>query len=353
MDEGRGVPGARRLAAPLAGEVPINIQKALRLTLACGDYDLNQSLISGEVGIDGVDLLVLTMSSPERHWRLTRHAEFDISEFSMASYLAMRDRRELPYAAVPVYPHRRFRHSYIFVNPAAGVKTPRDLEGRAVGIRTWQTTAGLWARGILEDEYGVDIRKIDWVSQDEEDIPLDPNPPSGFRLRRVAPGKDVDTMLLEGELAGLIYPELSPSFRRGDPRIQRLFPDAKAEEQSYFKRTGIFPIMHAVVIREQLLEQYPWLAMNVVKAFRTSKELAYKRMENPRRVSLAWFREALEEQRATLGKDPWSYDLPSNRTNLEKVCSYAYSQGLTRKLLTPEDLFVPSSVDDPPAYIGG
>lgn len=323
----------------------------LRLSLACGDYDINQALIAGEVTVQGVELTTLHMSSPERHWRLQRHQEFDICEYSIASYLAMREvgGDDPPYVAIPVFPHRRFRHSYLFVNASQALHEPRDLEGRAVGLRTWQTTAGLWTRGILEEHYGVNIAAIEWVTQDEEDVPLDL---PGFHLRRVEEGKDVDRMLVEGELAGLVYPELPPSFRNGDPRIRRLFPDAAEEEKRYFQQTGIFPIMHAVVIRRSLLAEHPWLAMNVVQAFRRSKALAQKRMEDPRRVSLAWFREALEEQRSILGDDPWPYDLPSNRAALEAACTYAHRQGLTSRRFTPDELFDPGSVDDPPHYVG-
>lgn len=325
----------------------------LRLSLACGDYDINRPLIEGEVGVQGVELTTLYMSSPERHWRLQRHQEYDICEYSFSSYLAMRDQEDRPYFAIPVFPHRRFRHSYIFVNPSAGIREPKDLEGRAVGLRTWQTTAGMWTRGILEDLYGVDIRSIDWRTQDEEDVPLATNPPPGFKLERVPEGADVDSMLLSGKLAGLIYPEIPPSFRNGDPRMQRLFPDAKEEEKRYFARTGIFPIMHTVVIRQELLDQHPWLAMNVVQAFRKSKALAQKRMEDPRRVSLAWFREALEEQREVLGPDGWPYDLANNNhANVDAMCRYAHSQGLTRRRFQPEELFDPGSLDDPPQYVG-
>jgi 4,5-dihydroxyphthalate decarboxylase len=324
----------------------------LRLTLACGDYDINHGLVEGLDTIKGVELVTMTMSSPERHWRLMRHHEFDICEFSMASYLAMRDQLSDPYIAIPVFPHRRFRHSYLFVNSGAGITDPRDLEGCSVGLRTWQTTAGLWFRGILEEHYGVDTKSITWVTQDEEDLPLDLLGPLGFKQRRVPEGDDVDRMLLAGDLQGLMYPELPPSYRKGDPRITHLFPDPKAEEQRYFEATGIFPIMHTVVIREDLLERNPWLAMNVVQAFRKSKERAWKAMEDPRRVSLAWFREALEEQRKVLGPDPWPYDLPGNYKGLDALCGYAHAQGLTQKRLKVDDLFFPASVDDPPQYVG-
>jgi 4,5-dihydroxyphthalate decarboxylase len=327
------------------------VAEKLRLTVTVGDYDINRGLVTGEVGVAGAEVVALTMASPERHWRLLRHQEFDVCELSLASYLLARDRGALPYVAVPVFPHRRFRHSYLFVNPAAGVTEPKQLEGKRVGLRTWQTTAGLWMRGILEDAYGVDIRAIEWVTQDEEDIALEP--PAGFTLRRVSGGADVDTLLVKGELAGLLYPEIPLSFRTGDPRIQRLFADSKAEEQRYFQRTGIFPLMHTIVIRERLLGEYPWLAMNVVQAFRRAKDLAWKQMEDPRRVSLAWFREALEEQRRVLGRDPWTHELPGNRVALDALCRYAHHQGLTRRQLEPDALFDPASLDDPPAYIGG
>ena len=322
----------------------------LRLTLACGDYDINQGLVQGNVGVQGVDLVALTMPSPQRHWRLVRHQEFDVCEFSLASYMLMRDRGELPYVAIPVFPHRRFRHSYLFVNAASGIKEPKQLEGKGIGLRTWQTTAGLWMRGILAESYGVDIRGIDWVTQDEEDIPLEL--PAGFRLRRATQDRNVEELLLRGELAALLYPEIPPAFRHGDPRIRRLFEDAKAEEQRHYERTGLFPIMHTVVVRESLLRDYPWLSMNLVEAFRRSKDLAWRRMEDPRRVSLAWFREALEEQRRALGNDPWPYDLPNNRVQLEAACRYAHDQGLTHRLFAPEELFDPASLDEPPSYIG-
>lgn len=324
------------------------MSERLHLTLAVGDYDINRGLVDGRVTIQGADTVALTMASPERHWRLVRHQEFDVCEFSLASYLLMRDRGELPYVAVPVFPHRRFRHSYIFVSSDGGISDPKQFAGKAVGLRTWQTTAGLWLRGLLGDAYGADIRDIEWVTQDEEDIPFEL--PAGIRMRRVQPGQDVDSLLVTGELAGLIYPEIPPSFRDG--RSRRLFPDAKAEEQRYYQASGIFPIMHTVVIRESLLRDNPWLAMNVVQAFRRSKELAWRQMEDPRRVSLAWFREVLEEQRRILGADPWPYDLTNNRAALEAACRYAQQQGLTRRLFQPEDLFDPASLDDPPKYVG-
>src|SRR5579862_1917614 len=168
----------------------------LRLTLACGDYDINLGLVNGSVPVAGVDLVALTMPSPERPWRLIRHQEFDVCEFSLASSMLLRDRGELLYVAIPAFPHRRFRHSSLFVNAAAGITEPKQLEGAKIGRRTWQTTAGFWMRGILEDSYGLDLKSVEWFTQDEEDIPIEL--PQGYRLTRVPEGDDVDRMLLAG-----------------------------------------------------------------------------------------------------------------------------------------------------------
>ena len=173
-----------------------------------------------------------------------------------------------------------------------------------MGLRTWQNTAAVWARGILEDDYDLDIHSVGWWTQDEEDLPVDPGS-AGFKVQRVPEGDDIDSMLVRGDLEAIIYPDLPPSYRKGDARVRRLFPDARQEEQRYYQRTGIFPIMHTVVIRDSLVQAYPWLPMNVVKAFRRSKDLGFRKMEDPRTVSLAWFRDALEEQRRILGVDPW------------------------------------------------
>jgi 4,5-dihydroxyphthalate decarboxylase len=318
----------------------------LQLTLSCGEYDINQGLIDGTVKPEGIDLITVTLPSPERHWRMMRSQEFDICELSLASYLMIRDQRSLPFVAIPVFPHRRFRHSYIFVNARAGVNSPKDLEGRKVGIRTWQNTALLWIRGMLEEDYGVNPSTIHWYRQDEEDIPFEI--PPQFKVTQLTRAHNLDRMLVEGEVDALMFPDSPTSFRQGDPRVRRLFAEAKAEEQRYYRATGHFPLMHTVVIKESLLERYPWVATSMLKAFRDSKELAWEQMEDPRRVSLAWIRELIEEQREVMGKDPWPYDLPSNRKSLEAMIRYSQRQGMMRGSLTPEELFFPPSLEQMP-----
>ena len=318
----------------------------LWLSLACGDYDINRGLIEGTVRPEGIDLVVITLHSPERHWRMMRGLEFDACELSLASYLLIRDQRSLPLTAIPVFPHRRFRHSYLFVNSGAGLGGPKDLEGRKVGIRTWQNTAALWLRGILEEHYGVDLSSILWYRQDEEDMPF--SLPSEFKVVQLSREQSLNRMLLEGEVDALIFPEIPSSFKQGDPRIRRLFADAKAEEQRYYRATGLFPLMHTVVIKESLLERHPWVATSLLKAFRASKELAWQQMEDPRRISLAWVRELIEEQREIMGRDPWPYDLPANREALETMIRYAHRQGLIRRPMAPEELFFPPSLETMP-----
>lgn len=323
--------------------------KPIHLTLACGGYDINKALIDGGVVPDGIDLTVLTYPSPERHWRMGVHGEFDVCEFSMATYLILHARPGNPFTAIPVFPHRRFRHSFIFVNAAAGISTPKDLEGRRVGIRTWQTTAGLWARGILADQYGVDLRKVEWLAQDDEDVAF--TPPPGISLDRVPDGKTVTGMLEDGELDGLIYPELPESVLRGDRRVVRLFPDDKAEEIAYFQQTGFFPIMHTVVIKRSVLEDDPWVALNLMRAFRRSKDLAFARMRDPRTISLAWVRAVIEEQQRILGPDPWSYEFAANREAIDTMIRYSHDQGMIDHIFPAEELFVPASLGEPPQYV--
>jgi 4,5-dihydroxyphthalate decarboxylase len=315
------------------------MSKKLHLTLACGDYESIRALKEGTVKPDGIELTVLTdMTSDIRHWRMIRNHEFDIAELSMSNYL-MAKYTGLPFAAIPVFLHRRFRHSFIFLNAAKNIRKPTDLVGKKVGLRNFQATANLWIRGILEHEYQLPHRSIQWFKQDEEEVEW--TPPSGLNIQRVAAGKNVEQMLVEGELDALIHPELIQPILNKDQRVSRLFPNYRELEIEYFKRTGIFPIMHTTAIKQEVVEKYPWVPINLVQAFEDSKEAAYKRMENPRIVPLAWFRHFLEEQEEILGVDPWAYGLgASNRKNLETLMQYSQEQGLLGRKIAVDDLFI-------------
>ena len=313
----------------------------LRLSLAVGRYDLHDALIRGAVVPQGVDLTVLVYRSAERHWRMLRNAEFDICEVGMGSFLPVYDAGDAPLVAIPAFPHRRFRHGYVFVRADAEIEEPGQLDGRRIGLFNWQATVGLWARGILQDEHGVDLSSIDWVTQAEEEVPLDHV--GRFRIRPSG-GTPVVDLLLAGQLDALILPDVPEQIDRGDPRIRRLFPDPKQADIDYYARTGCFPIMHTVVLRRSLHEANPWLAAELLIALRESKDRAFSEMHDPRRVSLAWLIEAREEQERILGADPWAYGLEANRRPLETMLRYAQEQGLTRRALSPEELFVPSTL---------
>jgi 4,5-dihydroxyphthalate decarboxylase len=320
------------------------------LTLACGDYDITRPLVDGAVAPQGVDLVTMTYPSPQRHWRMLKHAEFDICEMSLGSYVAKRSRGEDDLIALPVFPHRRFRHGYAFVSAAAGVQKATDLNGREIGVRSWQTTAGIWLRGILAEHHGLDLSSVRWVAQDEEDIEL--QLPPALRLEPVASGANVVDLCVDGSVAGLVYPEIPGPVLAGDPTIRRLFPDPRAAEQDYFRRTGIFPIMHVVAIRAEVVERYPWLPRNVMEAFEAAKNAAFRRMQDPRTVSLAWLRALQEEERELLGPDPWHYGLDErNATVLATFLEYALEQGVAARALEPAELFHPATVERPPAYV--
>jgi 4,5-dihydroxyphthalate decarboxylase len=315
------------------------MSRKLPLTLACGDYESIRALKEGTVKADGIDLTVLTdMTSDVRHWRMLRNREFDVAELSMSNYLMARY-TGLPFAAIPVFLHRRFRHGFIFLNSTKDIRKPADLIGKRVGLRNFQATANLWIRGILEHEHGVPHRSIQWFKQDEEEVGW--TPPADLKIERVTSDKDVETMLVEGELDALIHPELIQPVLKKDPRVRRLFPNYRDLEVDYFKRTGIFPIMHTTALRQEIVEKHPWVPINLMQAFEASKQAAYKRMENPRIVPLAWFRHFLEEQQELLGDDPWVYGLTdTNRKNLETLMQYSQEQGLLGKKLALEEIFI-------------
>jgi len=320
----------------------------LRLCLACGSYDLLRPLIEGVVAPAGVDLNVLTMASPERHGRMLRHEEFDICELSLVGYLVAWDQGR-PFTAIPAFPHRRFRHGYMFKRMNCGIEKPSDLNGKRVGLDTLQNSAGLWMRGILQDHYGVDLRSIEWWCQEEEDIPFEPAP--WVRVRRVRGEKSIDRMLVEGELEAALYPELIPSFKNHSPNVGLLFPNPKEAEIDYYKKSGIFPIMHTVAIKNKILEENPWVAVATLQAFRRAKEICYERMKDPRAFALVWVKELMREQEAIFGPDPWPYNLEENFKALEAVIRYAHDQGLIKRKPRMEDLFFPASLQDIQGYL--
>jgi 4,5-dihydroxyphthalate decarboxylase len=244
----------------------------------------------------------------------------------------------LPITAIPVFLHRRFRHGFVFINTSKGIKKPTDLIGKKIGIKSFLVTAIHWMRGILEHEYGVPVKSIHWVAELDEDV--DFTPPADLKITRLPHDKSVEDMLAEGEVDALIHSDIIKPIEAGDPRVARLWTDYKAEEIRFWKKTQIFPIMHVMGIRQEIVDRHPWIPVNLFHAFEKSKAIGMKRMENPRIVPLAWYLEAWNEQQDILGPDPWEFGLGDrNRNNMNTIAGYSHEQGLTKRLWTADDLF--------------
>jgi 4,5-dihydroxyphthalate decarboxylase len=314
----------------------------LNLNFACGSYDLLRPLWEKVVEPAGIDLNVMTMPSPERHGRMLRHEEFDACELSLVGYLVAHDQGR-DFTAIPAFPHRRFRHSYMVKRTGCGIDKPSDLNGKRIGLDTLQNSAGLWMRGILQDYYGLDLRTVEWWCQEEEDVPLEPA--SWMKVNRVAGGRDIDEMLRAGELEGALYPEVLPSIREGSDKVALLFPDPRQAEVEYYRESGIFPIMHTVSIRRELLDEHPWVAATLMKAFSEAKDLAVADLTQTSALplTLPFLTEHAYQTVATMGEDFWPYGLESNRKTLETFVRYMHEQGMIERPMPIEELFAAST----------
>ena len=324
------------------------VSTKLRLSVATGDYEIIRALKDGSVLADGLELVFLTSQGPrERHWRMARNLEYDVCEFNVGAYFMARE-RGVAITGLPVFLHRRFRHGFGFINVNAGITTPKDLVGKRVGGTNFQPAGNIWLRGILEEQYGVPHQSIVWLVDRSEDVEF--TPPPGLQIEMIAAGKHMDTMLAEGEIPAMINPYIPRPIVTNDPRVGRLFPDYKQVERAYFQQTGIFPIMHVTVIKQAIVDRYPWVAVSLAQAFEKAKQLCYRRVVNPRVVPLAWFSHDWDEERKVLGADPWAYGLgEANRKNLQTILRYCRQQGLIQKEMSIEELFV----DTDPGDAGG
>ncbi|MGA8297136.1 MAG: hypothetical protein WB770_08860 [Acidimicrobiales bacterium] len=303
----------------------------LKLSLSCGRYELTRALVDGEVEAKGIEFSPLD-DDRFRFYSLRRRNEADVGEFSVTEYLRAREHGHR-ILALPIYPHRRFRHGYYFVNVAAGIHDPSDLIGRRGGISGTMPAAGVWMRGILQDHHGVALDAVDWRENPLEAMDAIDAPS--------APHAVTEDTLLDGEVDVLITPRIPGSFVRGDPRIVRLFPDHVERSIAYYKKTGIFPIMHVLTIREEIVEGRPWVAESIYAAFEEAKRIGYERAADPRLTPLAFFEAAWEEQRELLGPDPWEYGLSdANRRNLETIIRYTREQGRITREPPVSELFI-------------
>ena len=321
----------------------------LNLSLAVGPYDRTRALIDGSVQIDGVNAIGMTLSPEEIFFRALRHAEFDVCELSLSSFTVKAAAGGGDYIGVPAFVSRAFRHTSIYVRTDR-IKRPEDLKGKRVGVPEYQLTANVWARSILQDDYGVKPSDIHWIRGGIEDADrpekISIKLPSDVKLENGPPGKSISALLAEGSIDAFIAPR-PPSLPRNTPNVGWLFADPVAAAKDYYKRTGVFPIMHLVGVRRTLAEAHPWLPGAVFKAFEELKQAALELLSDTSatKVTLPFVEERLGEARSLMGDDFWSYGVEANRKTLETFLRHHHAQGLSPRLLTPEELFHPGTLE--------
>jgi 4,5-dihydroxyphthalate decarboxylase len=322
----------------------------IRLTLAINDSDQVRDLISGRVPVDGVDLTCLLMEVEEIFFRFTKFREWDISEMSLGKYSSLRARGDESLVGLPVFPSRSFRHSGIFVRGDGPLDNPGQLAGARIGIPEWTVTATVYQRALLAHEFGVDPTGIDWVQGGInepgriETLPV--GLPEGIDVRPERE-RSLNQLLLDGDLDAIMVPRPPAAYLDRSGRIVQLFSDCPATEEEYYRRTGVFPIMHLLVLRREVHEQYPWAARNLVTAFTAAKDLSLARLLDPTapHFPLPWGPDRAQAAERVFGRDLWPYGLEPNRTTLEAFLRYAHEQGVNERLLTPDELFPPSVVE--------
>lgn len=323
----------------------------LRLTLACWDYDRVRALQDGTVSPEGVDLNLINLPVEETFFRMLRYREFDAAEMSLSSYSVSLARDDPAFIALPVFPSRFFRHSCIFVSAKSGIETPGDLAGKRVGVPEYQMTAPVWIRGILQDEYGVDPASPHYFTGGEEepgrDEKLKLDLPGRFRVTPIPAGSTLSQMLADGEIDALHTARAPSTFYSRPQDVRRLFPDPTAVERDYFARTRIFPIMHVIVLRREVYEANRWLARALYKAFDEAKRIAQEGLaiSAALKTMLPFQIDQLEQVRREMGADWWPYGLERNRKALDTFLRYHHEQGLSKRRLTPDELFAPECLE--------
>lgn len=322
----------------------------LRLSIAMGDYDRTRALLDGRVQIDGVNPVCMTLSPEETFFRAFRGVEFDISELSFSSYLVKASKGESPYIAVPVFLSRAFRHTSIYVRKDR-IHKPEDLKGKRIGLPEYQLTAHVWARAILADDFGVQPRDIQWV-RGGIDTPGRPEKiklqlPADVRLENAPEGSTISDMLDRGEIDGFIAPRPPSGTALQNPHVGWLFDDPTVAAKDYFRRTGIFPIMHVVGVRKELAAQHPWLPGAVFKAFNQAKAHALDQLADTSatKVTLPFVEEQLKSARETMGADYWAYGVDASRRTLEAFVRHHHAQGLSARLMSVDEIFHPATYE--------
>lgn len=320
------------------------------LSFACGLYDRMLALYTGEVAVEGVDLNFIVEDNPRNIFdRMAGGQEFDAAEFSSSEYISRFVADECPFVAIPVFPSRVFRHSFIFVN-RRHVRSPKDLEGKRIGVPVYTMTAAVFIRGLLGDEHGVDFSGVEWVEGAINATTPHGNPtilPTARKLAITAnrSGKSLSTLLEEGEIQAIIGTSAPAALGR-HPDVVRLYPDFRAAELDYYRRTRIFPIMHTLVIRRDVHARHPFVATSLFRACNRAKEIAREKLRygGTLRCMLPWMIAEVEDIDSVFGGDCWPYGIEPNRPTLEALVRYLVEQGIIAKAPRIEDLFVPIHV---------
>lgn len=329
----------------------------LSLDFACALYDRMQPLYTGEVQVDGIDLNFIPIELPRPIFdRMSGGQEFDVAEYSSSEFVQRYAAGECPFVAIPVFPSRAFRHGFIAINRNSGIRKPKDLEGKRVGVALYTMTAAIFIRGLLQHEYGVDLSKIRWVQGAINTAGSHGDPHVLPLVRKVTMetadrSKSLDDLLVSGEIDATIGTSVPRSIR-GNPAIARLIPDFREIEKEYYKRTRIFPIMHLVAIRKDVYQKHPFVATSLYNAMVQAKDLAVTKMKNLRalRYMLPWLTADLDEIDEVFGDDPWPYGLEANRPTLEALVTYMHDQAMIAETMPVDELFVLTYGHTSPAY---
>ena len=320
----------------------------LPLTIAINDYDHVRDLLTGRVDAEGIELTALNFVVEEIFYRFVNFREWDISEMSMGKYVSLRAAGDESVIAIPVFPSRVFRHSGIYVSGKSAVRTAADLRGKRVGVPEWSQTAVVYMTGLLAEEYGVALSDIEWIQAGVNEPGRTETArlqiPSRVRLAR-STDKTLDQMLRSGEIDAALSAHPPDSFVAGDGSVRRLFENYAEAERAYFRKTGIFPIMHTIALRRDVYEKHRWIAMNLLNAFEQAKARSLDRLGeiNTSRIPLPWLPTGTAEIQALMGVDFWPYGVEGSRKTLEAFLRFAHHQGVCQRPLAVDELFAPET----------
>lgn len=324
----------------------------IRLTLAIGDYDHTRDLAMGRVRPSGIDLTVLNLGVEEIFYRFHDRLEWEVSELSMGMYSSAASRGDARFIALPVFPSRVFRHSSFYVRAESKLRGLEDLAGKRIGLPQWSQTATIYARGLLSDTVGIPLTGIRWVQAGVNEAgrmePATLKLPPGITIEAVR-DRSLDDMLVAGDLDAVISARPPRSFVSGSGRIIRLVDNHQAAEERYFAETGIFPIMHTVVLRRDVYEANRWIARNLMTAFEQAKERSVARLMEASMTlfPLAWSQDLARDKGMGLlfrSGNYWPYGVAPNRRTLDAFLRYAFEQGVCHRQLAAEEIFAPEAL---------